>query len=77
MPVNLINNIAFLIALVAAGQVAISYGYKFSVYRHILLGVLFGAVATKPPAKRRGPSKPLTVPQSFWTLTNPNKLQCC
>lgn len=45
MLANLINNIAFLIALVAAGQVVISHGYKTPEHRQIVLGLLFGAVA--------------------------------
>ena len=45
MLANLINNIAFLIALVAAGQILISRAYKQPLYRPILLGLLFAAVA--------------------------------
>ena len=42
---SLINNIAFLVALVAAGQVVISHEYKTHAYRRVALGVLFGGVA--------------------------------
>ena len=45
MLANLINNIAFLIALVAAGQIVVSREYASPLYRHILLGLLFGGVA--------------------------------
>jgi len=45
MFLSLINNIAFLIALVAAGQVLISRFDKKPLNRHILLGLLFGGVA--------------------------------
>lgn len=45
MFISLINNIAFLIALVAAGQVVISRSDKNPLNRRMLLGVLFGAVA--------------------------------
>ncbi len=45
MLANLINNIAFLIALVAAGQIVVSREYANPLYRHILLGLLFGGVA--------------------------------
>lgn len=42
---SLINNIAFLVALVTAGQVVISHEYKTHAYRWMALGVLFGGVA--------------------------------
>jgi PAS domain S-box-containing protein len=45
MFINLINNIAFLVALVAAGQIVISRFSKDSLNRQLLLGVLFGCVA--------------------------------
>ena len=45
MLANLINNIAFLIALVAAGQILIARAYDKPLHRHILLGLLFAAVA--------------------------------
>ncbi|MBL8454399.1 MAG: PAS domain S-box protein, partial [Zoogloea sp.] len=45
MFISLINNIAFLIALVAAGQVVISRSDKKPLNRQILLGLLFGGVA--------------------------------
>jgi two-component system sensor histidine kinase/response regulator len=45
MLINLINNIAFLVALVAAGQLVISRFHKFSLNRQLLLGLLFGGVA--------------------------------
>lgn len=45
MLANLINNIAFLIALVAAGQVVISHGYKTPANRQFVLGLLFGGVS--------------------------------
>ena len=45
MFISLINNIAFLIALVAAGQVVISRFDKKPLNRQILLGLLFGGVA--------------------------------
>ena len=45
MLANLINNIAFLIALVAAGQILISRAYKQPLHRSMLLGLLFAAVA--------------------------------
>jgi PAS domain S-box-containing protein len=44
MLINLINNIAFLVALVAAGQLVISRFHKSSLSRQVLLGVLFGGV---------------------------------
>ncbi len=44
MLINLINNIAFLIALVAAGQLVVSRFPKSSLSRQVLLGVLFGGV---------------------------------
>ena len=45
MLLNLINNIAFLIALVAAGQIVVSHFSKNTLNRQIWLGVLFGGVA--------------------------------
>ena len=45
MLINLINNIAFLFALVAAGQIVISRFYKKPLNRQVLLGLLFGGVA--------------------------------
>ena len=45
MTINLINNIAFLIALAVAGQVVISRLPKNTLNRQVLLGLLFGAVA--------------------------------
>ncbi len=44
MLINLINNIAFVIALVAAGQFVLSRHQKQSLNRHIWLGFLFGGV---------------------------------
>jgi two-component system sensor histidine kinase/response regulator len=44
MLINLINNIAFLVALVAAGQFVVSRFHKSSLSRQVLLGVLFGGV---------------------------------
>jgi diguanylate cyclase (GGDEF)-like protein/PAS domain S-box-containing protein len=45
MLANLINNIAFLIALVAAGQIVMSHAYRRPVNRHVVLGWVFGGVA--------------------------------
>ena len=45
MLINLINNIAFLVALVAAGQLVISRFQKYTLNRQLLLGLLFGGVA--------------------------------
>ncbi len=45
MLINLINNIAFLVALVAAGQLVLSRFHKPSLNRQVLLGILFGGVA--------------------------------
>jgi PAS domain S-box-containing protein len=45
MLVNLINNIAFLIALVAAGQIVVARYRENTLQRQLLLGVLFGGVA--------------------------------
>lgn len=45
MTTNLINNIAFLIALVAAGQVIVSRLPNNTLNRQVLLGLLFGSVA--------------------------------
>ncbi len=44
MLVNLINNIAFLIALVAAGQIVVARYREDTLQRQLLLGVLFGGV---------------------------------
>ncbi len=44
MFINLINNIAFLIALVAAGQIVISRFHNNALPRSLLLGFLFGGV---------------------------------
>ena len=44
MLINLINNIAFLVALVAAGQLVVSRFHKSSLNRQVLLGFLFGGV---------------------------------
>jgi PAS domain S-box-containing protein len=44
MLINLINNIAFLIALVAAGQIVISRFPKETLNREVLFGLLFGGV---------------------------------
>lgn len=45
MHINLLNNIAFLIALVAAGQIVIARFHKRTSGRQMLLGLLFGSVA--------------------------------
>ena len=45
MLINLINNIAFLVALVAAGQLVLSRFHKPSLNRQVLLGIVFGGVA--------------------------------
>lgn len=45
MLANLVNNIAFLIALVAAGQMVVSRVYQNPLNRQVLLGLLFGGVA--------------------------------
>ncbi|MEW6292923.1 MAG: ATP-binding protein [Pseudomonadota bacterium] len=45
MLLNLINNIAFLVALVAAGQIVIARFQKKPLNLHVLLGFLFGGVA--------------------------------
>lgn len=45
MATSLINNIAFLIALAAVGQVVIARSPRKMLHRHVLLGLLFGAVA--------------------------------
>ena len=45
MFINLINNIAFLVAMVAAGQLVFARFDKRSAGRQVLLGVLFGCVA--------------------------------
>jgi len=45
MTLALINNIAFLVALVAAGQIVISRFRKNPLTRQVLLGLLFGGVA--------------------------------
>ncbi|MDP3531473.1 PAS domain S-box protein [Methylicorpusculum sp.] len=44
MLINLINNIAFLIALVAAGQIVLRQFHNKSLNRQVLLGLLFGGV---------------------------------
>ena len=44
MLINLINNIAFLIALVAAGQIIVSHFHKKILSQQVLLGLLFGCV---------------------------------
>ena len=44
MLINLINNIAFLVALVAAGQLVVSRFHKSSLNRRVMLGILFGGV---------------------------------
>ena len=44
MLINLINNIAFLVALVAAGQLVVSRFHKSSLNRQVLLGLVFGGV---------------------------------
>jgi len=44
MLINLINNIAFLVALLAAGQLVVSRFHESSLKRHLLLGILFGGV---------------------------------
>ena len=45
MLISLINNIAFLIALVATGQIVVSRFPQKTLSRHVLLGLLFGSVA--------------------------------
>jgi hypothetical protein len=45
MFINLINNVAFLIALVAAGQIVIDRFPQKTLNRQVLLGLLFGGVA--------------------------------
>ena len=45
MTINLINNIAFLIALAAAGQVVISRFPENTLNRQVLFGLLFGGAA--------------------------------
>ena len=45
MTINLINNIAFLVALAATGQILLSLLRSRPVARQVLLGVLFGSVA--------------------------------
>jgi len=45
MILSLINNIAFLIALVAVGQVVITRFHNIPLRRQVLLGLLFGGVA--------------------------------
>ncbi len=44
MTINLINNVAFLIALVAAGGIVISKFHNNPLNRQLLLGILFGSV---------------------------------
>jgi PAS domain S-box-containing protein len=45
MLINLINNIAFLVALVAAGQIVLARFQQRTQGRQVLLGLLFGSVA--------------------------------
>jgi PAS domain S-box-containing protein len=45
MFVNLINNVAFLISLVTAGQIVIDRFPQHSLSRRVLLGLLFGGIA--------------------------------
>ena len=45
MLINLINNLAFLIALVAVGQIVLARFQKHTQGRQLLLGLLFGSVA--------------------------------
>ncbi len=45
MLINLINNIAFLIALVAAGQIVLARFHENTSGRQVVLGLLFGSVA--------------------------------
>jgi PAS domain S-box-containing protein len=45
MLVNLVNNIAFLVALVAAGQVVVARFQQAVTTRRVVLGLLFGGVA--------------------------------
>ena len=44
MLINLINNIAFLVALIAAGQIVITRFHNNALNRQVLLGFLFGGV---------------------------------
>ena len=44
MLINLINNIAFLIALVAAGQIVLARFHRHTAGRQVWLGLLFGSV---------------------------------
>jgi PAS domain S-box-containing protein len=45
MFVNLINNVAFLVSLVAIGQIVVDRFHRKSLNRRVLLGLLFGGVA--------------------------------
>ena len=45
MLINLVNNIAFLIALIATGQIVLSRFRKDTPGRQVMLGLLFGSVA--------------------------------
>eukprot|EP00825_Cyclidium_porcatum_P044318 TRINITY_DN647_c0_g2_i1.p1 TRINITY_DN647_c0_g2~~TRINITY_DN647_c0_g2_i1.p1 ORF type:complete len:110 (+),score=2.01 TRINITY_DN647_c0_g2_i1:581-910(+) len=45
MLINLINNIAFLVALVAAGLIVLKRFRNDTLHRQVLLGFLFGGVA--------------------------------
>jgi hypothetical protein len=45
MLIDLVNNIAFLMALVAAGQVVVSHSFQYPVNQQISLGLLFGGIA--------------------------------
>ena len=45
MILSLINNIAFLVALVAAGQIVVSRFHRNPLSLHVLLGLLFGSAA--------------------------------
>jgi PAS domain S-box-containing protein len=44
MLINLINNIAFLVALVAAGQIVVAHFHRKALSRQVVLGLLFGFV---------------------------------
>jgi PAS domain S-box-containing protein len=44
MLINLVNNIAFLVALVAAGQIVVSHFHRKTLSRQVVLGLLFGFV---------------------------------
>ena len=45
MLINLINNIAFLVALVAIGLIVLKRFHHDALNRQVLLGLLFGGVA--------------------------------